>query len=623
MFKSLSFLIRYFLFWMLFFFLNRLVFVIWYAQKVFDTGFISVLKSFFYGAHMDASMAGYICLIPFLLFFISWFSPSFTFPKRIIQYYTFTLIILTAIFTLSDINIVREWGTKFNYRAIEFFLDSTGDAIASTSSSPILISFFYLMFIIITGLLLYQQLVYKWSIIAHKSKLYFKIPSTILVLGLTFLAIRGGWGVAPMNTSKVYFSDQEIMNYAAINTNWFLMSNIIDNQKSKGNPYLYFKEDKAERITDSLFIDSPKDFPKVVNNQRPNIVLIIMESFTADVVAELDGESGVTPNFSQLIKEGLLFNHIYSASDRTDKGLVGILSGFPSQAIRSIIKENDKQERLPSISQELFKNKYQTSFFYGGDTGFSNFKSYLLSHQYQKIIDIKSFKKEEIGSEWGVYDDVTFQKQLQYLNQQKQPFFSTLLTLSNHEPFDLPKKGKFGSNTVENKFRSTSFYTDEALADYVKEAKKQPWYANTLFIIIADHGHRLPMSINEINNPERYHIPLLFFGGALKEEFKGRKIEKYGSQVDVASTLLQQINIPDTAFHFSKNLLNPANKGFAFYSWDNGFGYIDKDKSVSFDPIGNTTSFSVPENLEVGKKKKALTYAKAMMQKVYSDFLNY
>lgn len=608
---------------MLFFFLNRLVFVIWYAEKVFGTGFISVLKSFTYGAHMDASMTGYICVIPFLLFFISWFLPYFNFPKGIIKYYTIILIALTATFTLVDINIVREWGTKLNYRAIDFFLDSTGDAIASTSSSPILLSFFYFISIIFLGIGFYQKFVHNHTLINNKVKLYFKIPATLLGLGLVFLAIRGGLSVAPMNTSKAYFSDQQIMNYAATNTDWFLMANILENQKSKGNPYHYFKDDEAKNITDSLFSNKKEDFTKVINTVKPNVILIIMESFTADVVDELGGEKGVTPNFSQLIKEGLLFEHIYSASDRTDKGLVGTISGFPSQAIRSIIKENDKQERLPSISQELFNNKYHTSFFYGGDTDFSNFKSYLLSHQYQDIIDVKSFKNKEVESSWGAYDHVTFQKQLSYLNHQKQQFFSTLLTLSNHEPFELPEKGKFGNNTVENKFRSTSFYTDKALANYVKEAKKQAWYANTLFIIIADHGHRLPLSIHEINNPARYHIPLLFFGGALKQEFKGKRIEKFGSQVDVASTLLKQINIVDTAFHFSKNLLNPTTKAFAFYSWDNGFGYIDKDKSVSFDPVANKINFSVPENLEEDKKEKALTYAKAMMQKVYQEFLDY
>lgn len=624
MLKSLSFFLKYFFLWMIFFFINRLFFEAWYITRISASSTLEILQTFLYGAHMDASMSAYFCIIPFLLYVVSWLYPKVSFANKFVKYYTFILLFFTSLFTLIDINIFREWGTKFNYRAVEFFLTATEDAVASSSSSPVVASFSSIAVLSIIGMFLYVKLVPPIKPLQlHTSKLAAKIPVALLVLGLTFLAIRGGWGVAPMNTSKVYFSEKQVLNYAAINTNWFLMSNILSNQKTKGNPYTYFSKSESKNIVDSLFRHQSKDHPLIFNQPKPNVVLIIMESFTADVVEELGGEKGITPKFSKLITEGLLFEHIYSASDRTDKGLIGIISGFPSQAIRSIVKENDKQERLPSISQELVKNKYNSSFFYGGDTDFSNFKSYLLSHDYQKIIDVKSFASGEVGSVWGAYDGVTFAKQLQYLNQAKQPFFSTLLTLSNHEPFDLPQKGKFGDQTIENKFRSTSFYTDQALWQFIENAKKQPWYTNTIFIVVADHGHRLPKSTNEIYNPARYHIPLLFFGGALKTSYKGKRIDTFGNQVDIATTLLNQLNASDTAFHYSKNLLSPSVKSFGFYSWDNGFGYIDKNQAVSYDPVGKKIIFTVPEYLPENKKEKSLIKAKALMQNIYGDFLNY
>lgn len=608
---------------MLFFFLNRLVFEIWYADRFVDSSFLDISKTFLLGAHMDASMAGYICIIPFLLFFTTYLIPSFNFKKYFIKYYTYLLVFLNSLFTLIDINIYREWGTKFNYRAIEFFFTSTGDAMASGSSSPITASIITIGLLTIIGIWIYKLLFDKTTYQFAEIKFYIKVPFVLIILGFTFLAIRGGISVAPMNPSKVYFSEKQILNYAAINTNWFLLANTIANQKSKANPYVYFGESQRKKMIDRLFFDDGQAYPIILKSQKPNIVLIIVESFTADVIQELGGEKGITPKFSELIKEGLLFEHIYSASDRTDKGLVGIISGFPSQAIKSIIKENDKQERLPAISSALAKNGYQTSFFYGGDTDFSNFKSYLLSHQYQKIVDSKSLKTDEIGSVWGAFDEVTFTKQIEHLKTAKQPFFSTLLTLSNHEPFTLPVKGKFGDNTLENKFRSTSFYTDQALYNYINEAKKQIWYANTLFIVIADHGHRLPKSVNEIDNPERYHIPMLFFGGVLKREFEGKRVNKYGNQVDLASILLSQLNMPDTAFHYSKNLLNPNVKGFGFYSYDNGFGYVDKDKAVTYDPVGKHVIFTNPKGISRKQKNNALQNAKVLMQSVYKDFENY
>ena len=623
MLKSLSFIPKYFLFWMLFFFLNRSVFELWYADRLAGSSFLDISKTFLLGTHMDASMAGYICIIPFLLFFTTYLVPNFDFKKYFIKYYTYLLVFLTSLFTLIDINIYREWGTKFNYRAIDFFLTSTSDAVASGSSSPITASLIALIILTLIGIWTYKLLFDKSTYEFKKIIFYKKVPFVLIILGITFLAIRGGIGVAPMNPSKVYFSEKQILNYAAINTNWFLLANTIANHESKTNPYVYFGESQRKELIDSLFFDDGQAYPIILKSQKPNIVLIIVESFTADVIQELDGEKGITPKFSELIKEGLLFEHIYSASDRTDKGLVGIISGFPSQAIKSIVKENDKQEQLPSISSALAKNGYQTSFFYGGDTDFSNFKSYLLSHQYQKINDSKSLKADEIGSTWGAFDEVTFEKQILHLNSAKQPFFSTLLTLSNHEPFTLPVKGKFGDNTLENKFRSTSFYTDLALFNYVNEAKKHDWYANTLFIVIADHGHRLPKSVNEIDNPERYHIPMLFFGGALKREFEGKRVNKYGNQVDLASILLSQLNMPDTAFHYSKNLLNNEVKGFGFYSYDNGFGYVDAEKAVTYDPVGKQVIFSSPKNLSQNKKSMAVQHAKVLMQSVYKDFENY
>src|SRR5690606_34368279 len=132
------------------------------------------------------------------------------------------------------------------------------------------------------------------------------------------------------------------------------------------------------------------------------------------------------PHLSNLINDGLLFTNIYSSSDRTDKGIIATLSAFPSQGARSIIKENNKQENLPSISKALSNHGYNTSFFYGGYTEFANFKSYLLTHQFKTLVDAGSYESKDLTSKWGAYDEVTFGKQLAFLNKEKQPFFSTL-----------------------------------------------------------------------------------------------------------------------------------------------------------------------------------------------------
>ncbi|OAQ39634.1 sulfatase [Pedobacter psychrophilus] len=622
MFKSLSFFLKYFLGWCLFFLLSRIIFEIAFYHKLADLDFLEIFFSFVYGLHMDASMAGYLCVLPFLFYGIIFLS-NLKISIKPIKIYTYFFLVIASINCIVNINIYREWGTNLNYRALEFLIKSPSEAFASSASSPIFLNIFGLIVLIFIGFALFSNLVFKTDYFDQKRiTLLFKIPVYLFTLALTFLAIRGGIGVAPMNTSKAYYSKHQILNFAAINTNWFLISSIISNLNNVKNPYIYFSESDLQINVESLLAKKDTLTSKIFSVKKPNIVLIVMESFTADVVKELGGEEGVTPKFSELIKEGLLFNHIYATSDRTDKGIVAVISAFPAQGIKSIIKENDKQLNLPSVAKVLKSDGYQTSFFYGGDTDFSNFKSYILSHQYQTLFEKKDFKNAEIKSNWGAYDDVTFSKQISFLNKIKQPFFSTLLTLTNHEPFQLPVKGKFGDNSLPNKFRSTSYFVDEALYQYVQNAKKQAWYANTIFIITADHGHRLPKEIRETYQPEKYHIPLLIFGGALTNKYKGQIINKFGGQTDIASTLLNQLNIPDTAFKYSIDLLNPNLKGFGFYNWDNGFGYIDENGALSYDPVSNHVIFK-NQNLTDQQEKNHIKKAKTLMQSVFKDYLEY
>jgi phosphoglycerol transferase MdoB-like AlkP superfamily enzyme len=627
MFKGLSFFLKYFAAWLIFFFLTRLFFIIAFFNAAKKDGYLEIFKSFWYGLHMDASMTGYISVLPFLLYgILSLFNQEKKALKPIFIY-SVIIVVLSSFAAITDVDIYHEWGTKFSYKALEFVITSPTEAMASSASSPLFINFSSIGFLIISGFLLFKYFVHKTSLKLAPAKfnIYLKTLTILLIYGFTFLAIRGGVGVAPMNTSKVYFSDNQVLNFAAINTDWYLMYSTLKSREVDDHKFDYFSDQELKEINKTLFYQPDTSLNQdILTVKSPNIIRIVMESFTADLVEELGGEKGITPGFSQLIKEGLLFNHIYATGDRTDKGIISLLSAFPAQGDKSIIKENEKQVNLPSLAKLMINKGYSTSFYYGGDTDFANFKAYILSHGYQKLIEKSDFNSSEIKSNWGAYDGYTFQEHIKFLAQQKEPFLSTLLTLTNHEPFQLPTKGKFGDKTLADKFRSTSYYVDQELIKYIIEAKKQDWYKNTIFIITADHGHRLPKETREIYDPLRYHIPLLIIGGALKEEYKGTVNQTYGSQVDVNATILAQIGINNTDFKYSKNLLNPKTKGYGFYNWDNGFGYVDKNMAISFDPINDKKIYQQYNNeLTTTQKDSALIYAKALMQHVYKDYINY
>jgi phosphoglycerol transferase MdoB-like AlkP superfamily enzyme len=621
MLKSFFVLLRFFLFWLVFFFLERLVFLIYFSKKLGNVQYSDIGTSFIYGLRLDASMAGYISLLPLLIFIILWIFPQIRFKPVITKVYVYFLIVLLSLITVINFNIYREWGSKINAKALDFFFHSTSEAIASSSSAPIFLSLLILALLVLSGFILARAII-DFKIPRHPVPAWQKGAAATLFFALTFLAIRGGVDASPINQSMAYYSDEPVLNHAAINTEWNLVQDLMYQNFSNENPYKYFPYKEAAAIVNELY--KPEDEGKpvaILNNPKPNIVLILLESFTADVIESLGGENGVAPNMEKLISQGLFFDHIYASGDRTDKGLVAVLSAFPSQATRSILKFNDKQEKLPAISQSLKEHGYQTSFYYGGQSEFFNIKSYLFSHGFNTVIDKSNFPKENMSS-WGAFDHIVFQKNVSDLDKLKQPFFSTILSLSNHEPFQLPGAPHFPGESPEDKFRSTSFYTDSSVAAYLKQARTKSWYKNTLFIIVADHGHRLPKSIYEIYDQGRFRIPLIFFGEVIKPEFRGKAIGKVGNQTDIAATLLDQLNIPHDRFKWSHDLLDPATPEFSFFSYDNGFGFANHDQTISFDNVSKKIIHRKnPGNLK--SDSLLVRDGKAYMQEVFRTFLKY
>ncbi len=622
--KYLFTAVLYFVYWLLFFFLDRLLFVVYFFDKLKANSAAENFKVFVYGLWMDVSMAAYVCALPLLFYVFHLFRPLPAKAKKWLRIYTLSLVSIFVVLTVADLTIYEDWGSKISYKVVEYAIDSPKEAIAASSSSPVLSLVFIMTVFISVAVFLYKKMTTFFAN-GISPKPILAIAITILLIGAEITAVRGGWQLAPMNESMAYFSSKPFLNYAAVNTEWSFLNNVLKSKFSKGgtkNPYQYYPKKEADEVVRSLYQPATAPTPSILTTQHPNVVIIIMESFTADVVESLGGERGIAPNMEGLIQKSVLFTNAFASGDRTDKGTVAVLSGFPAQAINSIIKNDSKQRQLPSIAQVLAKAGYHTSFYYGGESEFVNTKSYLLSHAYSTIVDRNSFEEKDMNSKWGAYDEVVFNRQLSDMKREAQPFFSTLLTLTNHEPFELPTASHFGNNTLENKFRSTAWYADSCIGDYIRKASKEPWYQNTLFVMVADHGHLLPRNKYDINDYHRFRIPLLFFGGVIKPEWQGKKIDKIGSQTDIAATLLRQMNYPASEFMWSKDLLNENTNSFAFYNWDNGFGYATPQQVISFDNVGKTITFR-RNNASKTTDDSLLECGKAYMQVAYDQYLKY
>ena len=572
-------------------------------NKVSWTDWFSVIG---HGLPLDLSLAGYLTILPGLLLIASAWTDS-----RILQlirriYFTIISILLSCIF-ISDLGLYGYWGFRLDTTPLFYFFSSPKDALASVS-----------LWVVAGGILamaVYAVLLYfvfSWILVNEKRPL--KIPyrrlsvSGVLLLatGLLFIPIRGGFSVSTMNLGRVFFRADQRLNHAAINPAFSLLDSF-SRQADFDKQYRFMPAEEADilfsELTDKPVTDS---IPRLFNTERPNIIMIILESFSSHLMETLGGEPGIAVNMDEFAKEGILFTHFYANSFRTDRGLVSIISGYPAQPTTSIMKYTRKTQSLPSIPASLKKAGYDLQYYYGGDADFTNMRSYLVSTGIEKIVSQNDFPVSERLSKWGVHDHILFHRILTDLKTepQQEPFFKILQTSSSHEPFEVPYSKL--SNAKLNAFA----YTDSCAGDFVRQLKETPLWKNSVVLFVPDHLGVYPESIDHLS-PERYTIPLILTGGAVKEP---QRITAYGSQIDIAATLLAQLGLPHDDFTFSKNILNPSSPHFAFFTFPNIFGMVTADNEVVFNCESNTVAMD--EGTHQGEN---LNKGKAYLQKLYDD----
>ena len=431
----------------------------------------------------------------------------------------------------------------------------------------------------------------------------------LLCGGLLFVVIRGGVTESTSNVGQVYFSSNQFLNHSAVNPCFSLLSSM-GKSKDFASEFNFFEEEKRSELFEGLYPTSHVDTNvKVLNTERPNVLLILMEGFGGAFIEPLGGLPEVAPNLNRLSEEGVFFTQCYANSFRTDRGTVSALSGYLGLPTVSIMKVPVKSRTLPAISEELVKVGYQTDFLYGGDINFTNMKSYLLSKGYQKLTADTDFSLAEQNSNvWGVNDDITSDWLLEQLKQRTEtdsPWFTTYLTLSSHEPFEVPY------NRLDEKIPNAFAYTDECLGKLIDGLKQTPLWNDLLIVCIPDHGFCYPQGTTD-RGGEFSHIPMLWLGGAVKEPMK---IDKIMNQTDMAATLLGQLGLDHSMFPFSRNVLSESYVyPFAFYSSGSVFAFRDSTGVSAYDIKADCISYEEPSASE-----ERLNRGKAILQSAYDD----
>ncbi len=574
-----------------------------------------ILGVFWHSMKLDIATTCYILIFPFILLTIqSVWSPKWL--NIINKIYAGFVIIVYSLSAAGEMGIYAEWKTKLTYKVIKY-LSHPSEIFNSAETGTFYFLIFLFLFMCTVGIFIYNRIFYL-QIDHIRRNLWFTLGFFLLTPGFLFLGLRGGVQQIPINQSESYYSDHNILNIAAVNNAFNLYISIFENlQNFDHDPYLFMDKVKAANIMTKIYQTPGDSTISILRTTRPNIVLLILESWSADLIASLGGEPGITPEFAKLQKSGILFDQVYASGSRSEQGMASIFGGFPAHPVSSITVQPDKFVKLPSLVSNLKKNGYTTAFYFGGQLIYGNIKSYIIFNGFDKIMEGYNFPGTIPQGKLGIHDQFTLDYMVNDIGKMKQPFFSALFTVSTHSPWDQPfeKPLKWGDN--EHEYINAAYYTDHCLGDFFAKARTKSWYGNTLFIIVADHSHNSYRNWHP-QSKEYHKIPLMFYGDAIREKYRGIVWHKLGNQHDLAATLFGQMGIPSKEFRYSKNLLNPRVPEFAYYSTEDGVGWIRPNAYYTYDKTPDFyywwTDPRIPDSIR--------QEGKAYLQTVFGEYMN-
>jgi phosphoglycerol transferase MdoB-like AlkP superfamily enzyme len=608
------------LFWIALFDFQRILFSIHYLDKLGVTTFWSWILVFFKSIHLDLATGALLSALPIIALYF-----SFAFRSKL-GFNIFKVILILEVLFVSmihsgEINAYGEWNHKLTSRV--FMHLSHPDEVFRTADISMTVWFFVYLIL---------EIVFAWKMMRwlfpnsyfkldQQSKLLSVVGSfTVLpfLLFSSFILGRGGFQQIPINIDTAYYSKNYVLNDISVNSPYFFAKSFLLYNRSDIDNHI---SNMPQKEVDQLLVDL-RDYPKeheveILENKRPNIVFVILESWTSTVSQKLTGKPGATPNFDRISEEGVLFSNIYATGSTSEIGNASVFSGYPALPEISISMQPFKHRKLPTLNKDLKSFGYNSGYIFSGDLKYGNIQGYFMDHGFDDIADEDDFPSHLEKGKLNYFDEDIYELFLERINNSKEPFMQCAFTGSTHSPYDFPKKEETKTwEGEESDFMNSVYYADDCLDDFLENCKKEDWYENTLFVLVADHGHASPYVTNPLSS-ESFRIPLLPYGEPLKDSVKGKIIDVIGSQADIAATLLNQMEIKTDHYIWSKDLLNPNIPEFALHTTIRGFGWVT--------PKGNFTyhmdfekyieqNYS-PENLKQERRK-----CDAFMQFFYADY---
>lgn len=598
-----------------------------------DLGLLSLFKVYGKGLVFDTAVALYFCtLYAIYLLFLPrrW---NNTLANRIITYTCFFIVVLIIMFSFfAEFVFWGEFESRFNFIAVDYLV-YTFEVINNINQSyplPWLISGMVLLTLLV-GFIFYKLNLFKISFESDtRIATRLQISGAVLLGTLgSFFFISNSWGDTSSNRYRNEASKAGIYSFFAAFRN---------NELNYYDFYVRENEQVAfntmkEQLTDgeTKFTGKTESIRRTITNpgtaQQPNVIMVTIESFSADFMHHFGNGNNLTPVLDSLADKSILFTNMYATGTRTVRGMEALTLCVPPTPGNSIVRRADNAH-LYNVST-IFRNAgYASGFFYGGDGYFDNMNNFFGNNGFAitdrggRMVPGESLKASRtiipdsnvhFENAWGISDEDLYDAVIRDADKkfsEQKPFFDFVMTTSNHRPYTYPE-GKIDIPSGSGRDGAVK-YTDYAIGQFIKKLQSKPWFANTVVIFVADHCAS-SAGKNEIN-VDKYHIPCMIYN------FKGDAPKEIGiqcSQIDLFATLFGLMNWKYETNWYGKNVLQQAYTPRAWVATYQKLGYLQNDSMVVLSPQQQTATY----RWKVGTEEQQLIpNNKLLLQKAVSSY---
>ena len=555
------------------------------------------MLAFVHGVWFDNVIGCYILLLPLVVAVVCGVCNYY--GKALFRFFTIFFSVfygLVYLISASDIPYFAYFFKHINSSIFEWFgyAGTTAGMILGESAYYLSIGLFLLF---LAGFVVW--LIYLARYFHHRSLTIsapfpsWKRGGAVLIgaclIGLCIFGIRGRTGYNPIKVSAAYFCQDAFLNQLGVSPTFNLLTSVMDDMRPE-NKYLHLMDEQEAITKAQALLNRPGDAnvsplavyrhaakADSVQQRRPNVVLIMMESMSAKFMKHFGQSETLTPFLDSLYTRSISFRNFYSAGIHTNHGLYATLYSFPAMMKRNLMKGSviPRYSGLPTVLQE---NGYCNLFFMTHESQYDNMNAFLRTNGFDEIYAQENYPSEKVVNSFGVQDDFMYQYALPILNERAgtgNPFFSVLLSISNHPPYVIPPYFHPHSDVLEEQIVE---YADWSIRQFMQAAEKQSWFDNTIFVFLGDHGKMV--GTPECEMPQSYnHIPLMIYG----KDIKPGVYDGFGGQVDVSPTLLGLLNISYLQNNFGVNLLEEE-RPCMFFTADNLIGARDSVNMFIYSP---------------------------------------